>query len=41
MVLAGDSAHAQPNNQNPDGKSADVMFVLDVTASMQFAIDGV
>jgi len=29
------------NNQEPDGTKADVMFVLDVTGSMGFAIEGV
>ena len=34
-------ARGQQANDQPDGTKADVMFVLDVTASMKFAIDGV
>jgi len=40
-LLPADPARGQPNNQEPDGKRADVMFVLDVTGSMGFAIEGV
>jgi len=36
------SASAQGQQQDqPDGTRADVMFVLDITGSMKFAIDGV
>src|SRR5205823_4170278 len=35
------SARGQQQDEQLDGKKADVMFVLDITGSMQFAITGV
>lgn len=39
FLLSADSASGKQQEQ--DGTKADVMFVLDITATMQFAIDGV
>jgi len=41
LLLPPESARGQNQDEQLDGKKADVMFVLDVTGSMQFAIDGV
>jgi len=40
VMMHPQSAHGQAGN-DPDGKRADVMFVLDVTGTMRFAIDGI
>src|SRR4051794_10303626 len=41
MLMPADSARAQQKQNEPDGTKADVMFVLDITGSMGFAIEGV
>jgi len=41
LVLMPSVSRGQQPQDQPDGTKADVMFVLDITASMKFAIDGV
>src|SRR5437588_577374 len=41
LALVPSASRGQQPQDQPDGTKADVMFVLDVTASMKFAIDGV